>query len=164
MPGESCRALLNCGGRVIEAMIGRSGFTVLKREGDGATPVACMPLLYGYYRPDRVPKPRTRLAMKPIRADLGWCDESGHPAYNRSVRLPFSRGHERMMRDDGLYDVCLVMDWNVRSRMRGRGSAIFFHLMAKPPRPTEGCIAIGYRDMVWLLERIGPGTRVVVAT
>lgn len=162
-PGDARRALVNCGGRVFCAMIGRSGRTFFKREGDGATPIARMPLLYGYYRADRLSRPQSRLVMKPIRHDLGWCDETGHAAYNQPVTLPFPAGHERMMREDGLYDICLVMDWNVSERRRNRGSAIFFHLMAEPPRPTEGCIAVRRRDMLWMLERLRPGVPVIVA-
>lgn len=162
LPGGDDRALVNVGGRVFSASMGRSGRALLKREGDGATPIARMSLLYGFYRADRVPRPRTSLVMKPITASLGWCDDSGNASYNRPVTLPFNGGCEQMMRGDGLYDICLVMDWNVRERRRNMGSAIFFHLKADPERPTEGCIAIGQRDMVWMLERVHRGTAVIV--
>jgi len=152
LPGEPNKALLSFGGRCCEAAIGRSGCTIFKREGDGATPVARMAMLYGYYRSDRLARPETRLAMVPTRPDSGWCDESGHAAYNRPVRLPFPGRHERLMRDDGLYDICIVLDWNIRSRQRSRGSAIFFHLAATDFAPTEGCIAVKRADMQWLLR------------
>ena len=156
------RANLLVGGLVLPAFLGRSGKRVLKREGDGATPVSRLGIQYGYYRADRVRLPQTRLAMQPIRPDMGWCDAPGHPAYNNPVRLPFAHGHEMMMRDDGLYDICLVLDWNRQSRRRHHGSAIFFHLHDRPGRPTEGCIAIDRRDMLRLLPMLSTKTRITV--
>ncbi len=157
-PRRPTRALLRAGGLVFPAAIGRSGFSVRKREGDGATPVADLRLLYGYYRPDRLRLPPTRLAMRPIQADHGWCDAPHHPAYNRLVRLPFAHSHERMMRDDGLYDICLVLDWNVHTRRRHHGSAIFFHLTDPHHPPTEGCIAVRRQVMLRLLPQLGRET------
>lgn len=159
-PRRRRRALLQAGHLVVPAAIGRSGFSTAKREGDGATPVANLRILSGYYRADRVRLPPTRLAMRAIRADHGWCDDPGQGCYNRAVRLPFAGGHERMMRDDGLYDICLVLDWNIRSRRRHHGSAIFFHLAMPGHPPTEGCIAIRRRAMLRLLPLLGPETMV----
>ena len=45
--------------------------------------------------------------------------------------MPYAASHERMLRADDLYDACIVLDWNIGPRRRGRGSAIFFHL-ARP--------------------------------
>jgi L,D-peptidoglycan transpeptidase YkuD (ErfK/YbiS/YcfS/YnhG family) len=156
------RALVGAGGVVFPAMIGRSGKSVFKREGDGATPVASMRLLHGYYRSDRIRLPQTRLPLEPIRADLGWCDAPDHPSYNRPVRLPFDHSHELLMRDDGLYDVCLVLDWNIRARRRQGGSAIFFHLADPAHGPTEGCLAISRKNMLRLLPSLAPTTIVRV--
>src|SRR5690606_13656678 len=62
-------------------------------------------------------------------------------------RMPYGASHERMKRDDRLYDACLVLDWNIRPRRRGRGSAIFFHLARPDFRATQGCVAITERAM-----------------
>ncbi len=67
-----------------------------------------------------------------------------------------------MKRSDGLYDVCLVMDWNVTSRARNRGSAIFFHLIKPGYEPTAGCVAIHPRDMDRMLPFMRRGTVVRV--
>ena len=65
-------------------------------------------------------------------------------------------------RKDGLYDVCLVMDWNINSRQRNRGSAIFFHLIRPGDGPTEGCIAVSLPAMRRLLPHMRKGTRIKV--
>ncbi|MEM1048084.1 MAG: L,D-transpeptidase family protein [Pseudomonadota bacterium] len=138
-------------------VLGSGGPVQRKREGDGGTPIARMTLLAGRYRNDRLVRPRTRLPLTCLKETDGWCDDPGDGRYNQAVRLPVASGHERMMRSDGLYDVVLVLDWNMLPRVRGRGSAIFFHLARADRRPTEGCIAVDRAVMPRLLARLGPG-------
>ena len=161
-PGRPCRALVGFGGLVFEAAIGKGGISAFKREGDGATPLAAMDIVAGYWRADRLARPRTRLAMSAIRHDGGWCDAPWHGRYNRPVRLPFPASAETMARTDHLYDIVLVLDWNYRRRAAGRGSAIFMHIARPGYRPTEGCVALERRDMLRLLEAVGPRARVRV--
>ncbi|MDI7862396.1 L,D-transpeptidase family protein [Rhizobiaceae bacterium n13] len=162
VPGNRSRAMLQYDCLRLPAAIGRGGRTAFKREGDGATPIATMPLLHGFSRGDRVAGLRTPLPMHHIRKDMLWCDQPRHASYNRLVRAPFKPSHEEMMRKDGLYDVCLVMDWNITARRRHRGSAIFFHLIRPGYEPTAGCIAVSQRDMRRLIPFIRKGTVVRV--
>lgn len=161
-PSKSNRAQVGIGGLVLPAAIGRAGMRVVKREGDGATPIASMRLLYGYYRADRLARPATRLELKPIRPDMLWCDAPAHGLYNRPARAPFSASHEQLSRSDHIYDICLVMDFNITSRRRNRGSAIFLHLARPGYLPTEGCIAVSLADMKRLLAVVKKGTMVKV--
>jgi L,D-peptidoglycan transpeptidase YkuD (ErfK/YbiS/YcfS/YnhG family) len=159
VPGNPRQAIVQAGRLTFRAALGRSGRTSRKREGDGATPIAAMRILFGYYRQDRgIAALRTGLNMRPIRKDMLWCDAAGDANYNRLVRAPFGKSHETMTREDHLYDICLVLDWNISSRRQGRGSAIFLHLAGTGYRPTEGCVAIRKRDMLRLLPLIGPET------
>jgi len=135
--------------------IGRSGIATLKREGDGASPRArIVPLaaLARRARPLAVPWRLTRPAD-------GWCDAPGHGRYNRACRLPFPASAERMMRDDGLYDVVVVTDHNQRPRVRGRGSAIFVHVARPGLAPTEGCVA--FPAAVWRRGQVPLGPYLV---
>jgi L,D-peptidoglycan transpeptidase YkuD (ErfK/YbiS/YcfS/YnhG family) len=59
-----------------------------------------------------------------------------------------------MWRADHLYDVVGVLDYNIRPRVRGRGSAIFFHIATDDLTPTAGCVALRARDMARLLPRL----------
>lgn len=165
-PGEAMRGVLIADGRALPCALGRAGPTVFKREGDGATPAhAAMRPLWGYWRSDRGVRPRSVLPLQPIGPDDGWCDAPEHSSYNGPVRLPFAESHEVMRRADCLYDICIVLDWNMapRGRARHRGSAIFLH-MAKPGYPpTAGCIALGRRDLEWLVARIDRRTSIIVA-
>lgn len=153
-PGDPSKGLLVAGNTVFPCALGRSGISSGKREGDGATPLGPMRLVSGYFRGDHVAGRRTRLPMKPIAANLGWCDRADDRNYNRPVKMPYAASHEEMHRKDRLYDYCLVLDWNVTTRRRGKGSAIFLHLAKPGFTPTEGCVAVTASAMARLLPKL----------
>lgn len=156
-PGNRRQCLIAVGGRVLPGALGRGGISTFKREGDGATPLAAMRLLGGYFRRGGMPA-ASPLPLVPIRADTGWCDAPADPNYNRPVKLPFRASHEEMKRPDRLYDAVVVLDWNVTRRVRNRGSAIFLHVARPGFSPTEGCVAIAPAAMRWLLPRLSRRT------
>lgn len=145
------QGVMKIGPLTLKVALGRSGVGSFKREGDGHTPRGPLRLLYGFWRSDRIARPVTRLQMLPSRKTMVWCDDPKSPAYNRLSRLPLKESHETMCRADQLYDIVIVMDWNVSSRRRGAGSAIFLHLARPGYKPTEGCIAVTECDMRRLL-------------
>lgn len=142
--------------------LGRGGTTATKREGDGSTPIASLSVRRLHFRPDRGPSPKTRLPSRPIRPEDGWCDDPSHPDYNRLVRLPFAASHERMWREDALYDLVVELGWNDAPPIPGRGSAIFMHVARPGFEPTEGCIAFRKDDLHRLVTRLTPDSRVLV--
>lgn len=140
--------------------LGKGALTYSKREGDGATPIAAMAILGGVYRGDRSLYPANGIGLTRIKRTDGWCDDPTDGRYNRPVRLPIVKSHEKMMRSDRLYDVVLVLDWNITERARGRGSAIFLHVAHADYRPTEGCVAVSPETMRRLLPILRRGTMV----
>lgn len=157
-PGHLSKGLLNAGGLVFPCALGRGGISANKREGDGATPLASMRVVSGYFRSDHFSPGKTRLRMQPIDAALGWCEVPDDRNYNRPVKIPYGASHETMRRADRLYDACLVLDWNLSPRRRGRGSAIFFHLARPDFTPTQGCVAVTGKVMARLLPHLSPRT------
>jgi L,D-peptidoglycan transpeptidase YkuD (ErfK/YbiS/YcfS/YnhG family) len=137
--------------------LGRGGLEALKREGDGATPAGRFGVREAFYRGDRIRRPRTGIPSKRLSPDDGWCDAVGDRNYNRWVRHPYPGRAERMWREDGLYDVVVVLGYNDRPRVQGRGSAIFMHVASAAQRPTEGCIALRRADLLRLLGVLGRG-------
>lgn len=134
----------------------------MKREGDGATPSGVWPLRRVLYRPDRVLRPRTALPVHAISEQDGWCDDPLSRDYNRQVGLPYRYSHERLWREDHLYDLVLVMGHNDDPAVRGRGSAVFIHLRATDDGPTQGCISFAKPDLLHLLSRVDQRTTVVI--
>ena len=156
------RGRLRVGAVEIPCALGAGGPVRRKREGDGGTPLGTMRIRGGFYRADRMRRPRTGLPMRPIARHDGWCDDVTSRRYNRPVRLPVAVSHERMWREDRLYDIVLDLDWNRGPIVRGRGSAIFLHLARPGFTPTEGCVAIARPAMLRLLARIGLKTRIEI--
>lgn len=136
--------------------------TSSKREGDGATPIIVTKALYGFYRKDKGPKPNSQLAFLPIQQHWGWCDDAGHPNYNRLVSKPFGASHEELWRQDALYDLVVVLDINITHRIRGKGSALFMHVARDGFLPTEGCIALEKRDLYRLLTIMDSDTKIII--
>lgn len=163
LPGEDGpRGHVKAGGLSLPCALGGGGVTHAKREGDGATPAGHWPLLHGFFRPDRMPRPFCHVPLKPLPDDLGWCDDPRSPLYNRPHKRPVKAAHEVMWRKDGLYDVVFVLDYNISPRRAGRGSAIFLHCAKPGFRPTLGCIALRPQDMRRLLPRLARNARVIV--
>lgn len=140
--------------------LGTGGVRRDKREGDGVTPVGLFPLRRLFFRADRLPRPATRLPAIPLRPDHGWCDDPADPAYNRFVRLPYPGRHERLWRDDRLYDLVLVIGHNDRPVRPSLGSAVFVHVMNPDGAPTAGCVAFAEADLLTILAHLGPGDAV----
>jgi L,D-peptidoglycan transpeptidase YkuD (ErfK/YbiS/YcfS/YnhG family) len=156
------RGVLAVGGHMFPCAVGRSGQRACKREGDGATPIGRWTLRQVLYRRDRGLRPRTGLPVRTIRSADGWCDAAADRNYNRVVQLPYPASAEAMFREDGLYDLVVVLSHNERPRVRGAGSAIFIHVARDGYLPTEGCIALSLRDLRLVLARCGRGSCVVV--
>lgn len=151
--GEPVRCALGKGGVIPAAD---------KREGDGATPLGVWPIRRVLYRPDRGAAPVTGVPVAPLAPDDGWCDDPADPAYNRPVRLPYPASHERMWREDGVYDLVVVLAHNDDPPEPGMGSAIFLHLAREDFSPTEGCVALSRPDLLRLLALAEPGSAVEI--
>jgi L,D-peptidoglycan transpeptidase YkuD (ErfK/YbiS/YcfS/YnhG family) len=146
-------------GRWTRCALGRGGVVeaAAKQEGDGAAPLGSWPLRRLLYRADKGPAPPTGLAVQPITPDDGWCDAPEDPAYNSPVRLPYPASHERLWREDALYDRVVVLGHNDDPPIAGVGSAIFLHVAREGYGPTEGCVALTREDIDDLLRQARPG-------
>ncbi len=156
--GDDPRGRLDWSGGSAACLLGRTGAAVAKREGDGRTPVGVWPLRRVLYRPDRLSAPPSGLPVDALDPADGWCDDPDHPDYNRPVRLPFPAGHERMWRDDGLYDLVVVLGHNDDPVVAGAGSAVFLHVADLDGRPTAGCVAVALDVLRTIVAAAGLGS------
>jgi L,D-peptidoglycan transpeptidase YkuD (ErfK/YbiS/YcfS/YnhG family) len=162
-PGQRSAGRLAVMGLTMRCALGKGGVSAFKREGDGASPRGRFAFRRVWLRPDKSLRLSTFLPSCWSEPADGWCDDPRHARYNRPVRLPFPASHERLWRDDDVYDAVIEIGWNDHPAVRGRGSAIFLHLARPGYTPTEGCIAVSRRDMLRLLPRLGPHTRIDIA-
>lgn len=161
---DTAARTLTAFGKSFPCAIGRAGATpdATKREGDGMTPLGRFPIRAALLRPDRIAAPVTRLPWRWLRPHDGWSDDPADPAYNRPVHHPHPYSAERLWRDDGLYDVIVVIGHNDTPPVAGHGSAVFLHCRHPDGRPTDGCIAIDCASWLRLLPKLSGGSRVVV--
>jgi L,D-peptidoglycan transpeptidase YkuD (ErfK/YbiS/YcfS/YnhG family) len=153
------KGVLTAFGTTIPAVYGKAGAVPAaeKREGDGATPLGDWPVRGVLLRPDRVDPVITRLPWRWLRPGDGWSDGVDDPQYNRPVALPHRYSAEQLWRDDGVYDVIVVLGHNDAPVVPGWGSAIFWHCTRPDRRPTEGCVAVDRDDLLALVGQMTPG-------
>jgi L,D-peptidoglycan transpeptidase YkuD (ErfK/YbiS/YcfS/YnhG family) len=143
-------------GQEFTCALGRSGVSDHKLEGDGATPSGIFGLRNVLYRADRVAAPDTLLPIAALSPQDGWCDAPDDPDYNRRVVLPHRTRCESLWRDDHIYDLIAVTNYNEAPATPGKGSAIFMHIARDGYTGTEGCIAFSEPDLRLILAEIGP--------
>jgi L,D-peptidoglycan transpeptidase YkuD (ErfK/YbiS/YcfS/YnhG family) len=155
---------LDIAGHKVRCALGPAGVVPAadKREGDGASPAGAWPIRRVLYRADRGPKPQTAFPVAEIARDDGWCDAPDDPAYNRPVKLPYPASAEAMWREDGVYDVVVILGHNDDPPAPGKGSAIFLHLCRPGYEPTQGCVAVAREHLDELLRLARPGDAVEI--
>ena len=162
LPGRPSRGVVHVGGAAFPCALGRSGIRDLKREGDGRTPRARLPLRRVFYRRDRLSRPASLQVVRAIRPTDAWCDDASDRRYNRLISRPPGSAEESLARADHLYDVIVELGWNDRPVRRHYGSAIFWHGAREGFTPTAGCVAIGRDVFAKILPRLARNAVMVV--
>ncbi len=137
-----------------------------KREGDGKTPRGRFAIRRLWYRPDREAQPQSPLPICPISQNCAWSDDPDDPAYNRAYNIKTNPthkhfSHERLWRDDHLYDLFLELGYNDDPPLAAKGSAIFLHL-APNSGGTQGCIGVSRACLGVLIARITRDTYIII--
>ncbi|HEY8004844.1 MAG TPA: L,D-transpeptidase family protein [Phenylobacterium sp.] len=152
------------GGRRVRCALGAAGVRPAreKREGDLASPAGVWEIRRVLYRPDKGGPPVTGLPAQALAPDDGWCDAPDDPDYNRPIKLPHHGSFEKMWRDDGIYDLIVVLGHNDDPPKPFMGSCIFLHLNRPGYSPTQGCVALAREDLEALLAQAKPGDAVEI--
>ena len=115
----------------IKCAVGKRGISKKKIEGDFKTPKGSFKILNIFYRKDRVFNLKTNIPKSPIHKNMGWCDDPGSAKYNKLIKFPFSYRAEKLYRSDNIYDIILILNYNMRPTIKNKGSAIFIHVAKK---------------------------------
>ena len=142
--------------------IGKRGIGYKRKEGDFITPKGRYKIKYILYRKDRVIKIKTKIKKHVIKKNMGWCDDPKSKKYNKLIKLPFSYRYEKLYRRENIYDIILVLDYNMRPIKKNKGSAIFIHVAKKNYKKTEGCIALKKIHLIKILKEIKNNTKVMI--
>jgi len=146
----------------VKCAIGKKGIGNKRKEGDLITPKGQYRIKYILYRKDRV-KISSKLKKKIIKKNMGWCDDTKSKHYNKLVKLPFTYSHEELYKKENIYDIVLVLNYNMNPIKKNKGSAIFIHVAKKKFKKTKGCVAIKKTNLMKLIKEISPNTKVKIS-
>ena len=102
----------------VKCAIGKRGISSSKKEGDLTSPRGKFKIKGLFYRKDRIKKLITKLKKIPIMKNMGWCDDPKSKRYNKLVKLPYSQTTEKLYRKDNIYDLILVLNYNMSPKKK----------------------------------------------
>jgi len=142
--------------------VGKAGIKNKKKEGDNITPKGIFKLLKLYYRADKIKKIDTELKKIKIKKNMGWCDDPKSRHYNKVIKIPNNFSYEKLYRNDNIYDLIIVLSYNISPTIKNKGSAIFIHIAKDKYLPTQGCIALKKIHLIKILKEIKLNTLIKI--
>ena len=139
--------------KLYKCALGKRGITKNKREGDKKTPAGVFSLGKVFYRKDKIKNLKTKIKKLVIKKNMAWCDDSENKSYNKLI-FTNDKSKEKLFRKDNLYNIIIVINYNVRPVKKNKGSAIFIHLARKNYTGTMGCIGLKQKDLIEILKTL----------
>tara|TARA_B100000963_G_C22586053_1_gene653149 strand:+ start:24 stop:521 length:498 start_codon:yes stop_codon:yes gene_type:complete len=145
----------------VKCAVGKRGIKVKRKEGDLITPKGEFKIKFILFRKDRL-KIETKLKIKAITKNMGWCNDPRSKQYNKLIRLPFKYSHEKLFKKENIYDIIVVLNYNMDPIKKFKGSAIFIHIAKKNYKKTEGCIAIKKNHLLKIIKDLKTSSKVKI--
>ena len=149
--------------KIYNCSLGINGLTKKKVEGDGCTPIGIFSLGHIFYRIDRVKELEVKKKLTIIKKNMFWSDDPSSEHYNKLI-LYKSGSCEELHRKDSIYDILVVINFNIKPIHKGKGSAIFLHVAKKGFAPTKGCIGLEKNDLLDILRKINKYERIKITS
>ena len=143
-------------------VLGKAGVKKKIKEGDNVTPKGIFKIINIYYRPDKIKNITSILKKIKIKKNMGWCDDPKSNFYNQQIKLPSKFSYEKLYRNDNLYDIILVVNYNINPIIKNKGSAIFLHVANKNLDNTKGCIALRKKNLINLVSKLEKNTKIKI--
>ena len=147
----------------LRCSIGKRGISIKKKEGDKSTPKGEFKLKYILYRKDRVFDLQTKLKKIKIDKKMGWCDDPKSSYYNKIINYPFKYRSEKLWRKENVYDIIIIIDYNLNPIIKNKGSAIFLHIAKRKYQPTAGCIAVSKKNIKLIASKVNKRTKIKIS-
>ena len=142
--------------------LGKTGVGEKKIEGDNVTPKGTYKIIKIYYRKDRIKKISSKFKLIKIEKNMAWCNDPSSQKYNQLIKLPSKYTYEKLFRNDNVYDLILVLNYNINPIIKNKGSAIFIHIAKKKYKKTAGCVGLKKSDLIKLIMIIKKKTKVII--
>ena len=140
--------------------IGKRGIGNKTKEGDLITPKGIYKVKYVLYRKDRIKKIKTKIKKIIIKKNMGWCDDARSNQYNKLIKLPSTYSYEKLYKRENIYDLILVLNYNMNPIKKNKGSAIFIHVSKKNYKKTQGCVALKKIHLIKILKELKKNTTI----
>jgi L,D-peptidoglycan transpeptidase YkuD (ErfK/YbiS/YcfS/YnhG family) len=145
-----------------ECSLGAMGIGKKIKEGDLITPAGTFTLIKLLYRSDRIENIKTVLKKKKIKKNMGWCNDPSSKNYNKLIKLPSKFSYEKLYNDNHIYDLIIPIDFNTKKIIKNKGSAIFIHIAKRKFSPTQGCIGLKKKDLIYIIEHLKKNTKIKI--
>ena len=142
--------------------LGKAGIGEKKLEGDNVTPIGTFKIVKIYYRSDRIKKISSKFRAIEITKNMGWCDDPNSKNYNQLIDLPTKYSHEKLFKKNNIYDLIIVLNYNMKPVIKNKGSAIFIHISKKKYQPTQGCVALKKNNLLKLISKINKNIKIKI--
>lgn len=142
--------------------LGKAGVKKKVKEGDNITPKGIFKITKIYYRADKIKKIKILIKKIKIKKNMGWCDDPSSRFYNQQIKLPTKYSHEKLYRNDNLYDLIAVIDYNTNPIIKNKGSAIFLHIAKNSYPKTKGCIGLKKEHLIKIISQIKENTKIKI--
>ena len=146
----------------VKCAIGKRGIGYKRKEGDLITPKGLFKIRFILYRKDRIKKIKTKLKKIVIKKNMGWCNDPKSKKYNQLIYLPFISSYEKLFLKKNIYDIILVLNYNMSPIKKNKGSAIFIHIVKNNYKKTEGCIAVKKINLLKIIKDIKKNTKIKI--
>lgn len=138
--------ILECPG-----VIGFEGFSYNKTEQNNTSPIGIYTIGTAF---GQAGNPGTGLNFRDITPNDYWVDDPNSDYYNSwQTGAPAGRWNSAEdLYNISVYKYGFVINYNTSNVVKGKGSAIFFHIWSSSYRGTAGCTAVAEENVVKLLN------------
>ena len=146
----------------VKCALGKRGIGNKRREGDFITPKGNFKIKYILYRKDRIKRIQSKIKKIIIKKNMGWCDDPLSKDYNKLIKIPSEYNYEKLYKKDNVYDIILVLNYNMNPVVKNKGSAIFIHVTKRNYKKTEGCVAIKKIHLLKIIKELKNSTKIKI--
>ena len=93
---------------------------------------------------------------------MAWCDDPKSKYYIQLIKLPSAFSFEKLYKKENIYDIILVLNFNMKPVIKNKGSAIFIHIAKENYKKTEGCVALKKKHLIKILQELERNSKVKI--
>ncbi|KNY29612.1 stalk domain-containing protein [Pseudobacteroides cellulosolvens] len=145
------------------AVIGKNGFSLMKREGDLKAPAGIFRIGTAFGMPGT--PGITKLPYISTTTRDYWIDDASSLDYNKWIKYngdPYTKWKSFEKLRITRYKYAFVIEYNMNPIVKGNGSAIFFHIWKGSNISTSGCTAVSEANILKLLGWLKPDKNPII--